>query len=370
MVLAGFAALVGLVALLVRPRPSLTIRWSARAPRPEPALLAAHGPSLYTVWRSGRVECLQVTSGVPRWPAPLRLPFPTYCPPTATAEALFVATDAGEVFARASADGEPLWSVILEPGAPVRAPPVVIDGQVFVGTDAGDLWVLDVQTGETLARHTVDGAIAASPAVTPERVYVPSTEGSLHVLRRRAMLNGRSDDIEAARLKTGGGIYTPPLAAGHWVCVGSDDGGVYCLRESADPAWRARTYLGGPIRSPLASDGENVYWADEHRWVRAVRLPPPQSVIGTASMVLTDRWRVRARKAVAAGPFLGDGWVAYATGGGEIALRSAANGELLYRYETGWPIAGGLLTPRQDLIVSDREGRIFVVGLPAGAAAQ
>jgi outer membrane protein assembly factor BamB len=100
------------------------------------------------------------------------------------------------IFAIKAATGEVAWK--LERGSPYTTTPVVYQGVLYVCVDNGVLSAYDARTGQ---RHyqqrlaTDAGAFSASPVAAGGRLYLPSEDGVMFVVRagRRFELLARND---------------------------------------------------------------------------------------------------------------------------------------------------------------------------------
>jgi outer membrane protein assembly factor BamB len=100
------------------------------------------------------------------------------------------------IFAIKAATGEIAWK--LERGSPYTTTPIVYQGVLYVCVDNGVLSAYDARTGQ---RHyqrriaTDTGAFSASPVAAAGRLYLPSEDGVMFVVRagRRFELLARND---------------------------------------------------------------------------------------------------------------------------------------------------------------------------------
>jgi outer membrane protein assembly factor BamB len=100
------------------------------------------------------------------------------------------------IFAIRAATGEVAWK--LERGSPYTTTPLVYQGVLYVMVDNGVLSAYDARTGrrfyqQRLARDA--GGFSASPVAAAGRVYLPSEDGVVFVVRagRTYQLLARND---------------------------------------------------------------------------------------------------------------------------------------------------------------------------------
>ncbi len=136
---------------------------------------------------------------------------------------LYVATEGGtlsQINTRGSVD----WERPL--GAGIAATPAVTGDRVFVGTRDSTLYAVDASDGVEHWRFTdpTDG-VTAPPAVADGTVYVGSRDGTVYAVDTE---NGD----EEWSFETGNNIdQAAPIVAGGRVYIGSQDGTFYALSE-------------------------------------------------------------------------------------------------------------------------------------------
>jgi outer membrane protein assembly factor BamB len=100
------------------------------------------------------------------------------------------------IFAIKAATGEIAWK--LDRGSPYTTTPVVYQGVLYVCVDNGVLSAYDARTGQRHYQHRIArdaGAFSASPVAAAGRLYLPSEDGVMFVVRagRRFELLARND---------------------------------------------------------------------------------------------------------------------------------------------------------------------------------
>lgn len=111
--------------------------------------------------------------------------------------------------------GRILWS--FETVGWMWGNPTVVDGIAYFGDVAG--WVYSLRlgsSGEEIRRFQPDGAVASSPAVTDDRVYINTESGTVY-----ARTASTGDPLWEQSISRTSRLYTDPLVVGDMLLVAS-----------------------------------------------------------------------------------------------------------------------------------------------------
>lgn len=163
---------------------------------------------------------------------------------------------------------------------------VAVEGdRVFAATRAGTVYALGPD-GREVARWEARVPIIASPAATPECVYVVATDGRLYGLDRNTL-----KPVWQVALGSGANyVSSPAVARGH-VYVGTTDKGLLCVGA---PGGRAEKILWagaqgggtcqGNVDGSTVPETGNLFWlypqADDTGKTRPPRVTGPMAVMG------------------------------------------------------------------------------------------
>lgn len=189
---------------------------------------------------------------------------------------LYVGSADGAVYAADAATGARLWRHETE-GAGLRSgdfgydrrtvqsSPAVADGRVFVGARDGHLYALDAATGERLWRS--DERISwvnSSPAVADGLVYAGTSDAQF------VQAVDAATGQERWRRESAGIVWTSPSVVGEHVIFAEGAGRIRAFdRRSGEPAWES--WVGGRFfGSPVVSDGV-LFVGSEDGGVYAIR---------------------------------------------------------------------------------------------------
>ena len=133
--------------------------------------------------------------------------------------AVVFGSDDGRIYAVDAQTGESRWNI--QTAAPVFATPAVVGGEVIIGSRDGSL--LSIAASSGVALWGVDlREVLSSAAVDAERIYVGSSDGTLHVLDR--------DGTPLTQLRVGELVWTSPAVVDDHLFFGAHDGNVYGYR--------------------------------------------------------------------------------------------------------------------------------------------
>ena len=172
------------------------------------------------------------------------------------------------VYAVRLADGAEVWR--FETGGAVAASPVIAKNRVLVGSFDSTFYAIDAQTGAEAWRfEDAKSWYWARPLVLEGTVYAPSLDGNLYAL-----------DIQTGELRwtfeTKGPIIGAPAAVLDLLAVPSRDAETkawqIALVDPSDGFKVGVCNIEEEIRTPLASEGDLIYFGARDRSIRAVRV--------------------------------------------------------------------------------------------------
>lgn len=152
-----------------------------------------------------------------------------------------------------AATGKMMWSHPCEYG--VAAPPAVTADRIYVPLLSGRMEIFEIDRNGLGSYSLVAGGTAtARPLATNETVSWPTNKGELNV----APSVGINQHSVGFRLMADGGIESSPVEKGNLIFATSLDGFVYALNEHRGTlAWEVST--GTPISQSPAVVGDSVY---------------------------------------------------------------------------------------------------------------
>jgi eukaryotic-like serine/threonine-protein kinase len=175
----------------------------------------------------------------------------------------FVTTGKGQVF-----DFQQ-WR--FDAGAPIRSTPLVMNGAVYVGTSGGALYCLDSKTGKEHWRFQSSEAINSSPAHSHGRIFFSDNQQTLYAL------NAQSGHT-LWQYRFGKKLnypwrfdyyYSSPLLVGDKLCIGGDDGYLYCVHQASGKLiWKFR--CSGLVRSSPSLYKNSIIVGDTEGWLFSV----------------------------------------------------------------------------------------------------
>jgi outer membrane protein assembly factor BamB len=171
----------------------------------------------------------------------------------------------------------PVWTTPID-GLP-DGPPVVAPDQstVYTGTRNGTVYAVNAHTGAVRWTASVGAAVADSPALAGDTLFVPTEDGRLVALRASGC--GRATcTAKWVTQPAGGALSVQPAVAGGVVFTGAADGTVSaydaggCGRAaSCSPLWSSST--GSEITGAPAVSSGQVYVGTADSRLVAYRLP-------------------------------------------------------------------------------------------------
>lgn len=152
----------------------------------------------------GMVKALNADNGAAIWERNLRTPI--YATPTTDGERLFISTTRGRFYAVDVRTGASVWDFTVPDTTVYFAPPAYNDNQVIFGSSDKAVRAFDATSGALLWENDFPDAVAATPLITQNVVYIGSMGRILYGLDREngllvyeQMLRGRIKSAIAAR---------------------------------------------------------------------------------------------------------------------------------------------------------------------------
>jgi pilus assembly protein CpaF len=165
-------------------------------------------------------------------------------------EHVFFGSDDGFLYVLTASEGKIIWRYDF--AAPVRTRPLVTNELCIAGSDNGELIGLELSGNRKWSFRT-DDSITASPSldIKGELCYCGASNGYLYAL-------DEGSGFMSWRYRSGGAVFSSPVAASGLLYFGSSDKTVYALdAQTAQEKWKFHTG-GAVVASPVVHDG-SVY---------------------------------------------------------------------------------------------------------------
>ena len=196
---------------------------------------------------TGEVVCLDLDRGGKLWSFAAREKIVSS--PRALGDMVVIATMGGNLMALDLKDGRLLWAKKI--GEEIWATSTIGEDYVISATTDGSLVKLN-HDGDVLWSAKPGGGIRSTPlCLDEEDLVVFGTKDKY--LYGYSLSNGSL----MWRHLCGGEVNAPPVRAGSHILVGSDDGNLYAVSITGQPAWRVS--LGGTILSRPYVKGETAF---------------------------------------------------------------------------------------------------------------
>jgi outer membrane protein assembly factor BamB len=242
--------------------------------------------------------------------------------------------------------GRPAWS--FRSRTLIEFPPSVRDGMVVVGNNAGRVYALDADDGELRWARRQKGEIAASPAITHDRVYMASMDGSL-------VAYGLAGTTRWTFSTSGSPIESSPLVADGLVYVGAHDGRFHALdAETGRERWRFRAP--GAIKGSAALAGGLVVVGDYGGNVHALD-----------ARTGAERWTHSGGVRFYGGPGVSGRTIVIGDVGGAVVALDARDGSRLWRHSTGSFVYSSPAIADGTVFIGSYDGRFRALDLASGA---
>lgn len=250
--------------------------WTHPLGAPTWAPPVAHGDAIYVGASDGKLHAVRASDGAALW---------TYAG-AARIDGRAVVTDDAVYFldgkinlvALNRADGTLRWSTPLHderllgkpaPDNPTfnhrAAFPLLLDGVLYCGSSDGGVYALEAATGKKLWRHDARAPVFSGIGLHGSDTLTFGTmDGSVVLLDRRT----RKENFRA---QTGGGVVTVPLVIGDKVIAGSRDYLLYGFNlADGSVAWRFSYWFSWIESTPVRRDGLIYIGASDYSRVTAL----------------------------------------------------------------------------------------------------
>ncbi len=244
----------------------------------------------------------------------------------------------------------------VRPGTPQGWSGVAIqDDQLYVGTQDRDVRALNLETGETVWRFSlqgeveVDRAVYGTPAISDGAVYVGGYDGILYAIN---LANG--DDLWDATIGDGSAIVGGAAVGGGLVFVGSSDGTLYAYgAEDGVFQWMFET--GNSIWATPAVANGRVFFGSMDQKVYALDLD--------GQLI----WEFATGGAVTAQPLVKDGRVYIGSFSSDFFALDAETGNVIWKFPDAnnwyWSRA---VTNGDVLFVGTTDGNLYALDSNSG----
>src|SRR5262249_6112094 len=177
---------------------------------------------------SGTLSAVRTTTGGLAWTATPGGTITSSPAVDSSAGLVVVGSSSNTVSAYAEKTGKPAWTAAT--GGAVTSSPLIYGGVVYVGAQDHKVYAIDEATGTISWTVTVPGAVVGSPAFDPGASTLVVADDSGKVTALRVAAGSASPRWQA---DVGSAVRNSPLIAQRQVLVGSADGVVHALSESA-----------------------------------------------------------------------------------------------------------------------------------------
>jgi outer membrane protein assembly factor BamB len=202
---------------------------------------------------SGTLSAVRITTGGLAWSASPGGTITSSPAVDPVSGLVIVGSSNNTVSAYGEKTGKPAWTTAT--GGAVTSSPLIYGGVVYVGGQDHKVYAIDEATGKINWTVTVPGAVAGSLAFDPPAatLVVPDDSGkvtALHVAAASATQRWQAD--------VGSAVRNSPVIAQKQVLIGSADGVVHALSESAGTLnWS--TTVGTSITGSMAFQAGHLY---------------------------------------------------------------------------------------------------------------
>lgn len=190
----------------------------------------------------------QPTNPLTVWEQPGLATDKIVAPPLIVGDRVYLGTADNQLFALDRATGTPLWDAPFSAQSAIWGQPTYADGTLYVASLDGFVYAIDPETGAENGRWETSGAIAGSPIVVGDQIFVGSFDSKLHALDRLQF------GVETWAYETPDWVWGAPAVADGVVYFGDLKGNVFAL-SAADGSLIWQKTVTGPVQtSPIVAD--------------------------------------------------------------------------------------------------------------------
>jgi outer membrane protein assembly factor BamB len=230
----------------------------------------------------------------------------------------------------------------------VESAPVVAAGKIAWGGRDRILRVNDLDSGASLWKAQLDGAMVASPSIVGENLYVPTDGGSVYNFH---LESGR----QAGQITVGSPVLTSPLVYKNLLVVGCRDGSLRAFdRVGGEQLWLLQT--DGAIEGdPALFNNGVLYVTSTDGTLRAVDL-----------MSGKEKWQFKVRGAFVTGPAVVDSVVYVGSRNRQFYAVDALSGKQLWRFRAGNEVHSSAAVTDELVIFGSYSNRVYAVSRKTG----
>ncbi|MDE2687797.1 MAG: PQQ-binding-like beta-propeller repeat protein [Chloroflexota bacterium] len=354
--------------------PSGEIVWSYDAGETIAVPPVAQGNSVFITAglqsESGRVVALDAATGQPRWI--YRLHGVSDYPVTVAGDLLYTSTRDGRLIVLNHRTGKETWSYKTEDI--LHGSPAVQNGRLFLAS--GQIHALDALTGRSLWTHEPEGGKAIGPVANSEGIVAVLSAGN-HL----NLINSVKGKRRLTKRLWFGGIGTPVIL-GDKVYLSGDRGSVQAVElqardiamEKALRFWWTKLWLYKAAPRPpdpvgyawhhrgIGGISARIVAHDESKLFLVARHPDHSAtVVAMQAQSGEVLWRFNSGTIIAGGVVGVGETLVFCTQAGEMYALDAASGEIVWQLDLGFPVNAIKVISSDSLIVTSQSGRLHLV---------
>ncbi|MGQ9853141.1 MAG: outer membrane protein assembly factor BamB family protein [Candidatus Oleimicrobiaceae bacterium] len=332
--------------------PEVRLAWTWDASRTIAAAPAVAQELVVVGDGSGRINCLDLSTGSLRWQYQTKGPV-WGCAGLSGGKVVCGSADS-LIYCLGLEDGQLRWQVHV--GAPVVAAVQVEDGTAYVGDGHGAMHAIDVASGELRWTHRgAQGFVETRPLVCEGKVIFGAWDGSLYAVDAE---NGL--ELWRWRGEREGRLYAPaacwPVGAATKVFIVAPDRHMTALETTSGRVlWRTGRHQ---VREAIgiSEDGDRVY-------VRC--MTDTLVAIASASQAPVEVWASPCGYGYDIDPSMPvekEGLVFFGTKNGYVYAVDAETGQLRWRYRLGVALVNTVAAlGGRRLVATDADGRVALL---------
>ena len=319
---------------------------------------------------TGRIIALDTDTGQPLWT--YRLHGVSDYPVTLAGDLLYAGTRDGRLIVLDYRTGKETWSYKTEDI--LRGSPVVQDGRLFLASS--QIHALDALTGQPLWTHEPEGGKAIGPIAYSEGIIAVMSAGN-HL----NLIDAAKGKRRLTKRLWFGGIGTPVIV-GDKAFLSGDRGSVQAVElqardipmEKALRFWWNKLWLYKSAPRPPNPVGYDWYHRgiggisariathDVSRLFLVARHPDHSAtVVGMDATSGEVLWRFNSGALIAGGVAAVGEPLVFCTQAGEMYALDAASGEIAWQLDLGFPVSTIGVVSGDSLLVASQSGELFLV---------